>query len=48
MAMADEQIAGALNLLGENADLFSTECEGLLNLIDEYFEDHASEAKFRR
>ena len=44
--MEDERIARALNLLGENADLFATNSEGLLNLIEEYFDSHATEGKF--
>ena len=45
--MEDERIARALNLLGENADLFSADREGLLDLIGEYFDDHATEGKIR-
>ena len=45
--MEDERIARALNLLGENADLFSSDHEGLLDLIGEYFDDHAPERKLR-
>ena len=43
--MEDKRIARALNLLGENADLFATDSEGLLNLIEEYFDSHATEGK---
>ena len=45
--MEDERIARALNLLGENADLFSSDREGLLDLIGEYFDNHATEGKLR-
>ena len=34
-----------LNLLGENADLFAANSEGLLNLIKEYFDSHATEGE---
>ena len=37
--MADERIARALILLGENADLFAADREGLLDLIEDYFDD---------
>ena len=37
--MADKRIARALNLLGENADLFAADSEGLLDLIEDYFDD---------
>ena len=45
--MEDERIARALNLLGENSDLFSADREGLLDLIGEYFDDHATEGKLQ-
>ena len=45
--MEDERIARALNLLGEDADLFSADREGLLDLIGEYFDDHATEGKIQ-
>ena len=38
--MADERITWALNLLGENADLLAADREGLLDLIEDYFDDH--------
>ena len=41
--MEDERIARALNLLGENADLFSADHDGLLDLIGEYFDNHVTE-----
>ena len=43
--MEDERIARALNLLGENADLFSADREGLLDLIEDYFDDHTTTGK---
>ena len=43
--MEDERIARALNLLGENSDLFSTDSEGLLDLIGEYFDNRVTEGK---
>ena len=45
--MDDERIARGLNLLGENADLFSSDRDGLLDLIEDYFDDHATEGKLR-
>ena len=39
--MEDERIARALNLLGENADLFSSDSDALLELVEDHFEDHA-------
>ena len=43
--MEDERIARALNLLGENTDFFSANHEGLLDLIEDYFDDHATAGK---
>ncbi len=43
--MEEERIARALNLLGENADLFAADGDGLLDLIEEYFDSHATEGK---
>ena len=45
--MENERIARALNLLGENADLFSADREGLLDLIEDYFDDHATAGKLQ-
>ena len=36
-----------MNLLGENTDLFSTNSEGLLDLIEDYFNDHATTGKLQ-
>ena len=44
--MEDERITRALNLLGENANLFAAKSKGLLDLIEEYFDSHATEGKF--
>ena len=44
--MDNERIARALNLLGENAD-FSSDCDSLLDLIKDYFDDHMTEGKLR-
>ena len=44
--MEDERNAKALNLLGENADLFFNR-KGLLDLIGEYFDNHTTEGKLR-
>lgn len=41
--MEDKRIARALNLLGEDANLFSADSECLLNLISKYFNDHTTE-----
>ena len=43
--MEDERIARALNLLGENSDLFFADGEGLLDLIGDYFDNHGTESK---
>ena len=43
--MEDKRIARALNLLGENTDFFSANHEGLLDLIEDYFDDHATAGK---
>ena len=45
--MENERIARALNLLGENEDLFSADREGLLDLIEDYFDDHATAGKLQ-
>ena len=45
--MDDKRIARALNLLAENADLFSSNCDSLLDLIEDYLDDHATEGQFR-
>ena len=42
--MENERIARALNLLGENADLFSADREGILDLIED---DHATAGKLQ-
>ena len=39
--MAEE----SLGLLGENADLLAAYCEGLLDLIEDYFDDHLTSVK---
>jgi hypothetical protein len=36
-----------LNLLGENTDLFSADSEGLLDLIEDYFDDHTTAGKLQ-
>ena len=38
MAMDDQRIARAINHLGEDADLFSSDAVGLLELIEDYFD----------
>ena len=43
--MEDERIARALNLLGENSDLFFADGEGLLDLIGDYFDNRGTESK---
>ena len=40
MPAFNQRIARALNLLGENADLFSTDGEDLLELIEDVFDVH--------
>ena len=45
--MEDERITRALNLLGENSDLFSADHDGLLDLIEDYFDYHTIEGKFQ-
>ena len=45
--MEDERITRALNLPGEDADLFSADREGLLILISKYFDNHATEGKIQ-
>ena len=45
--MEDKRIARALNLLGENADLFSADRDGPLDLIEDYFDYHATEGKLQ-
>jgi len=45
--MDEERIARVLNLLGENADLFSSDSGGYLELIEEFFDDHATEGKLQ-
>ena len=35
----EDRIARALNRLGEDADLLSTDTDGLLDLLDDYFDD---------
>ena len=43
--MEDERIARALNLLRENVGLYSADCESLVDLIEDYFNDHATAGK---
>lgn len=45
--MDDERIARALNLLGENRDLFATDREVILELVGEYFDDHEAEGNLQ-
>ena len=45
--MDEERIARVLNLLGENTDLFSSDSEVYLELIEEFFDDHATEGKLQ-
>ena len=42
--MDDDRITHASNLLGENRDLFATDCEAIPELVGEYFDDHATKA----
>lgn len=35
----EDRIARALNRLGEDADLLSADTDGLLDLLDDYFDD---------
>ena len=44
--MENKGIARALNLLGENVDLFSANREGLLDLIEDY-NDHMIASKLQ-
>ena len=44
--MADGRIA-RLGLLGENADLLGADHEGLLDLIEDYFNDHPTLVKLQ-
>ena len=45
MAETEARIARALNCLGEDAFLFSSDGDSLLDLIDDYFDDAAPTGK---
>ena len=45
--MEDERIVRALNLLGENANLFSADGNDLLELIEDFFDSDTTNGKLQ-